>query len=426
MSMLMGTIEPHIKAIAPIVGAGGLGLVSRRSLNQSVRNAILARAMGPFYLITPNEEGEGSTLEALLPDLTKGPKRVFLSSLDGIEPGDTIVVHNLKTEERRCGVVNAQGQGRAPLPSDIGDPIKVELYEGNLIIGPDCLLTLDATPRQIIDRFEQDVTFWDRSHKRGAQLVAMAEGLGLLRSSPEFRRFAGLGPLVMDRADPAVMGRHLQMEPLVYPGTGEKTGAHALVTTGTGDLNVPVDGGATFARAAGILEWRWPHPDWGVPENQVLIDTYVLECVDAFKRYTNPEGKGVLIDPDNFSGDKDYWAGEVPRLDPPLRAGWDREDHLGGRSALIHAYGSDEGRHGFDQPGIMTDKTRRRCVERCPEGETCECATLEVFDVGNFHFDLIGAFLKSAGQELEAKACHATFDCDSIPAPPEARPLERL
>ena len=426
MSMLMGTIEPQIQAIAPIVGAGGLGLVSRRSLNQSVRNAILARAMGPFYLVTADEEGEGGMLEALLPDLTKQPKRVFLATLDKVKPGDTIVASNLKTGERRCGIVNEQGLGRAPLPSDIGDPIKIELYDGNLIIGPECTLTPNATPRQIIDRFERAVSHWNQAHRGNTKLVAMAEGLGLLRSSPEFRRFAGLGPLVMDRADPAVMGRHLQVEPLIYPGTGEQTGAHALITTGTGDLNVPVDGGATFARATGILEWRWPHPVWGVPENQVLIDTYVLECVDAFKRYTNPEGKGVLIDPDNFSGDRDYWAGQVPRLDPPLRAGWDREDHIGGRSALIHAYGSDEGRHGFDQPGIMTDKARRRCLDQCPEGEECACEEVEIFDVGNFHFNLIGEYLKSAGQKLDARPCHATFDCPDLPPPPEPRPIERL
>jgi len=41
--------------------------------------------------------------------------------------------------------------------------------------------------------------------------------------------------------------------------------------------------------------------------------------------------------------------------------------------------------------------------------------------VGNFHFNLIGDYLKHAGSQLEAKACHATFDCDDIPAPPAKR-----
>jgi hypothetical protein len=428
MSMVMGTVEPQLKAIAPVVGAGGLGLVSRRSINQSVRNAILARAMGPFYLLTRQEDGSGR-LEALLPDLVKSPKRVFLATLPQVEPGDTLMARNLTTGEQRCGVLNAEGRGRAPLPSDIGDRLEFHVYKGNPIIGPDCTFAEGAELRHSVNSFEQSTSYWDQSHEAGAPLAALAEGMGLLRSSPEFRRFAGLGPLVMDRADPAVLGRHLQTEPLEY-GTGEKTGAHALITTGVGDLNVPVDGGATFARAAGILEWREPHPEWGVPENQVLINKYILECVDAFKRYVNPEGKGVLIDPDNFSGDGDFWAGQVERLSPPLRAGWDRPDHLGGRSALIHAYGSDEGRHGFDEPGVMIDRARARCVERCeadPQGQGCDqCETLEVFDVGNFHFNLIGAFLKSNGQTLEARSCHATFDCDDIPPPPADRTLGEL
>ena len=424
MAMLMGTVEPHIKAIAPIVGAGGLGLVSRRSINQNVRNAILSRAMGPFYLVTRQEDGSG-ILDTLLPDLTERPKRVFLSSLPAVEPQDTIMAHNLTTGEKRCGVVNQDGQGRVSLPSDLGDKLEITIYEGNIITGPHCKFSEGAKARHTINKFEQATSYWDQSHGANTPLAALAEGLGHLRSTPDFRRFVMLGPLVMDRADPAVMGRHLQTEPLVY-GTGEQTGAHALITTGTGDLNVPVDGGATFARAAGILKWRENHPDWEVPENQVLIDHYILECIDAFKRYTNPEGKGVLIDPDNFSNDQDYWAGQVPRLDPPLRVGWDRPDHLGGRSSLIHAYGSDEGRHGFDEPGVMTDRTRARCAEACTEEDGCACDTLEVFDVGNFHFNLIGAFLKSAGQELEAKACHATYDCEEIPPVPEARALSDL
>lgn len=444
MSMLMGTIEPQIKAIAPIVGAGGLGLVSRRSINQSVRNAILARAMGPFYIISTqtiideeNEiEEEKIYLEALLPNLTKSPTRIKLATLDAIDEHDTIIVHNLTTQERRCGVVhNADPnrddpehrhlQGRVGIASDIGDRIKIEIYRGNQIIGEDCQLTAKASMIDEITEFEESGSFWNLSFEKGTPLTALAEGLGLRRSNPEFRRFAGLGPLVMDRADPAVMGRHLQLEPLTYPGTGETTGAHALITTGIGDLNVPVDGGATFARATGIMEWRTPHPIYNVPENQVLIDHYVLECVEDFKRFVNKKdpAKGVLIDPDNFSHDRDYWAGEIPRLDPPLRAGWSREDHLGGSSALIHAYGSPEGKHGFDEPGAMTDKARARCMNNCPQGEDCACEEVEVFDVGNFHFNLIGEYLKHAGTKLEARACHATFDCPDLPPPPEARDL---
>jgi hypothetical protein len=420
MSMLMGTVEPEIDAIAPIVGAGGLGLISRRSMNQSVRRAILARVFGPMYLATPTEDGK-TLVQSMNPNITKAPPKVNITTIEGVSPGDTMTVTNLDSDERECGKIDANGLGRTPMASDIGDPIVIHFYKGDVQTGPDCALEAGAEPYATIDEFGESITFRDISKEKGETLTALAEGLGHRRATPEFRRFAGLGPLVMDRTDPAVLGRHLQREPLFYPGTGQKTGTHALITTGVGDLNVPVDGAATFARAAGILEWREPHPDWGVPANQVLIDHYVLECIEEYKRYTDPDGNGVLIDPDNFSGDSDLWAGRVPRLDPPLRAGWDEEDALGGRSAAIFAYGDPRGKHGFDPPGEMTDRARKQCEESCAEGEECDCASVDVFDVGNFHFNLIGAYLESGGTELEARACHESFDCSDIPPVPERR-----
>ena len=426
MSMLMGTIEPEIEAIAPIVGAGGLGLVSRRSINQNVRNAVLSRALGPMYIVSPHEEG-GHILEALVSNLTKSPTRIPLSTLKEVEGGDTLEVTNLKSGERECGRVNEEGFGRAPMASDIGDPLSISLYRGDVIRGPNCELTKDAKPYITVDQFETSVSFWDQSYEAGAPLASLSEGLGLRRATPDFRKFAGLAPLVLDRTDPAVLGRHMLMEPLTYPGTGQSTGAHALITTGVGDLNVPVDGGGTFARATGILEWRRPHPQWGIPENQVLIDHYVYECVDELKRYTNPEGVGVLIDPDNFSQGQDLWGDAIPRLDPPLRAGWNRTDPLGGRSASIYAYGAPEGKHGFDTPGQMTDRAVTRCLEACADlEESCTCDDVEVFDVGNFHFNLIADYLESGGMTLDDKACHETFDCPDIPEPPIKRDSDTL
>jgi hypothetical protein len=420
MSMLMGCIEPEIEAIAPIVGAGGLGLVSRRSMNQSVRNAVLSRAFGPMYIVSPKEEG-GSILEAVVTNLTNSPSRVPLATLQDVQAGDTLEVHNLRSDEHECGRINQDGLGRAPMASDIGDPLVIHLYRGDVIVGKNCQLIEGSKPYAMINRFETSVSFWDQSHAANEPLVALSEGLGLRRATPDFRRFAGLGPLVLDRTDPAVLARHMQMEPITYPGTGQTTGAHALITTGIGDLNVPVDGGATFARAAGILEWKKNHPHWGVPENQVLIDYYVLEAVEELKRYTDLDGNGVLIDPDNFSQDNDLWAGQVDRLDPPLRAGWQREDHLQGRSASIYAYGDPKGKHGFDLPGIMTDRAAKRCTDSCAEGESCDCSSVEVFDVGNFHFNLIADYLKNRGKALEARACYATFDCPETPNAPTAR-----
>lgn len=419
MAMLMGSIEPEITAIAPVVGGGGLGTIARRSINSSVRRAVLLRSFGPMIIGTADADGE-TRIEMLVPNINERGVALHVDTLTGVSPGDTLRVVNHRNGEAECGRVNMEGGVRAPFASDVGDPLTVELYEGDVQDGKHCHIRGDAKPYATIDTFEDDVMFQNLSAEAGDPLTSFAEGLGLRRSTPDLRRFVGLGQIVMDRADPANYARHLQQEPLTYPGTGQTTGTHALVITSIGDLNVPVDAGQLFSRAAGLLEYLEPHPDWGVPENQVLIDHYVLEGVDALKRYTNPDGNGVLIDVNDFSGDTDEWAGRTARLDPPLRTGIDTPDALGGRSANMFAYGDDNGTHGFDGPGEMVDGARKRCRDAC-ETDDCGCADLWIFDVGNFTYNQLAAYLKSGGQEISVDLCLSRNDCADIPPVPEAR-----
>ncbi len=419
MAMLMGSIEPEITAIAPVVGGGGLGTIARRSINSSVRRAVLLRSFGPMILGTTDSDGE-TRVELFVPNINERGVPLHVDTVTGVEPGDTLRVINGRSGEAECGRVNAEGGVRAPIATDIGDPLTVELYRGDVQDGPECHVKGGATPYATVDTFEEDVVFQNLTAEAGDPLTSMAEGLGLRRATPDLRRFVGLGQIVMDRADPANYARHLQREPLTYPGTGHTTGAHALIVTGTGDLNVPVDAGQLFARAAGLLEYLEPHPDFGIPENQVLIDNYVLEGAEEMLRFTNPDGGGVLIDVNDFSGDTDEWAGRTARLDPPLRTGIDTPDALGGRSANTFAYGSDRGKHGFDGPGEMVDKARRRCREAC-EDDDCGCDDLWIFDVGNFHYNQLADYLKSGGQRIRTDLCLSRNDCDDIPPVPPAR-----
>jgi pimeloyl-ACP methyl ester carboxylesterase len=419
MAMLMGGLEPELDAIGSIIGGGSLGTMSRRSTNGAVRRAIVLRAFGPLFLATPTEDGK-TRVETLVPDLDGSPATRTLATVAKIPPGATMVVENLANGELGCGLLSPDALGRAPVAADLGDPLRIRFYAGDIVRGKDCVLATGARVIAEVATFGEDTVFQDQAYSAGDPLVALAEGMGLQRSSPDFRRFAGLGPLVMDRADPAVYARHLLNEPLIYPGTGQKTGAHALVTTAIGDLNVPVDSGMTFARAAGILDYLHPNPAFGVPDNQVLIDHHVPEGIDELKRYTDPDGVGVLLDPNDFSGDSDLWAGRVPRLDPPLRSGFDTKDALGGRSAAIFAYGSPQGMHGFDPPGEMIDAAREQCETACTTGD-CDCNTLEIFDVGSFHFNLIAEYLLSGGKTLNPDLCHSRNDCPAIAAPPARR-----
>ncbi|MCP4495841.1 MAG: hypothetical protein GY825_03565, partial [Phycisphaeraceae bacterium] len=124
MSMLMAGIEPEIKAIAPVVGGGGLGFVARRSFNSSVRRAVIMRTFGPLYV--GNIEDGSMTVRTVVPDINERPPEFPLGKVDGVEPGDTMVVRNLRSEEQECGHVDPDGRVRAPLASDLGDPIEIE------------------------------------------------------------------------------------------------------------------------------------------------------------------------------------------------------------------------------------------------------------------------------------------------------------
>src|SRR5690606_11759094 len=129
--------------------------------------------------------------------------------------------------------------------------------------------------------------------------------------------------------DPASYARHLLDEPLEYPGTGQSTGCHTLVLTSLGDMNVPAGSGVTFGRAAGLIDYLDPNPAYGVPDNQVLLDTYVAEAVHNLNRFTDAEGRGVHLDVDVLSDGDDIWGPTYPRLDPPIRIGVGKPDRLG-------------------------------------------------------------------------------------------------
>ena len=265
------------------------------------------------------------------------------------------------------------------------------------------------------------------------RLESLEEGLGLRRTSPALRRFQGLGQLVLDPADPAVLAPHLLNEPLEYEGTGEKTGTHTVVLTTTGDMNVPASSGVTHARAAGLIEYLEDDPRYGKPLNQVIIDNYVAEAVHTLGRFTDANGNPVHIDVENFSNSNDKWGPDYPRLDPPLRIGMDRLDPLGGYSAAIFPLTNATGQHGFDPPGAFSDDAVKRCVAACPtvedgEANLCadECANTQTYDVGRFLFNMIGKYLASGGMDLSTEACLGTNDCEDFPAAPADREADFL
>ena len=425
MSMLVGALEPKVKAIAPVVGGGFLSEITRRTLNGSVRKAVHLRLLGPLYTGTRQEDGT-MQLHQIIPDINDDAPELHFATIEGVEPGDTMLLENLVNGERQCGMVDPEGRVRAPIESDAGDPVRVSFYRGPVFRGGDgCEITTDAEPVITVDRLQHEITFQSRSYAPGTPLRSLADGLGMRRGTPDVRRFMGLAQIVLDRADPAAYARHLLDEPIKYPGTGDAGGAHALILTGTGDLNVPVSTGANVGRAAGIIGYLEDHPGYDVPANQALIDNGITMGVEDVGDKLSSTGERWLADADDFSGDGDFWAGLAPRVDPPIRAGLGVKDAIGGASAAFFPYGSPFGKHGFDDPGEMIDNAIRRCRDTCAEGMDCACEDTEVWDVGNFFFNMMGEFLASGGTRIRTDACMSSQDCsDFMPLPADREPSE--
>ncbi|MBI4704425.1 MAG: hypothetical protein HY744_25260 [Deltaproteobacteria bacterium] len=433
MSLVMGSVEPALEAVAPIAGGGGYSDIGIRSKQGGVPEAFLLRAMGPLFVRTFDKKDEQDpgrwVVATVVPDLNSEATRV-IAPAEGLEPWDTMVVVNLRTAERRCGFVAADGGARVGIASNAGDPVQILFYEGpQALPGTDCEIRPGARPGLLVESFTESFDFQGRSYEAGEPLVALSEGLGMRRGHPDLRGFQGLGQLVLDPADPAVLARHLLIEPLRYPGAGDQTGTHALVITTMGDMNVPASSGVAVGRAAGLIDYLEADPRYGKPDNQEIIDTYTAEAVNTLKRYTNSQGEGIHLDVENFSGGDDMYGAEVPRLDPPLRIGMSDTDPLGGKSAAIFPYNVPGGQHGFDMPGGMTDRARQQCRDACAQKEgddPCGCGSLETFDIGNFMMNMIGRYLATSGHELRSDRCLSSSDCAGFASLPPARDPQKL
>ncbi len=437
MSTYMGSVEPEIKAVFPIAAGGGLTDLGVRSQQSGVREAFILRTMCPLFTGSPDPEGDGMILEQIVPDLNDTAELRF-ATVDGIEEGDAVRVFNLNNGEIGCANVQADGTWRATVESDLGDKIKIVFYDGPALNGDKHCGIRDGFPEKLtIDTVKEAYDFQATTYAADSALIANAEGFGMRRSSPDLRRLFGLGQLIADPADPATLAPHMRLDPIHYPGTGQKTGSHMLLLTTAGDMNVPVSGGMSIARAADLISWDEVDERYGVPVNQVLIDQGVAEAAHTVARFTDGAGNPVNTDVENFSENGDLWKDDgIPRLDPPLRS-WGEDDLCDdsgcGYSGAIFPFPQPTGQHGFALPGTMTDWARKRCAEDCTtepadedDKDPCKCAELQTFDIGYYFFNMAGRYLRSGGKELATDMCNSRNDCDYVPEAPQPRSPDAL
>lgn len=433
VASVLGGVEPRLDCIAAVLPGGGITDISVRSLQGGVPEAFALRVMGPLYYGAVAEDGS-LPLTSVVPTGNDAWRRQTVTIAGPVRTGDTIVLENLVNGERDCGYVAPDGGLRVAVESDTGDAHVISHYSGEaLVLGSEhCDVIRSARLAETIDTFGHEVEYEGTVHMAGDELVAITDGLGIPRASPDFRRLLTLAQAVMDPADPAVYGRHLLDEPVSYASTGEVGGTSVMSLAMVGDMSVPTASAAALARSQGLLPFLEVDPRYGMPANQVLLDSYAIEGVDLLGRHeygvAGEYPNGVHIDIENFSDGQDIWGSNVPRLDPPLRLHGD--DSNGRQSGFFFAYARPEGEHGFPLPLELEGQLRSECADAC-EDDDCGCDEITTFDPAFFYFNLIGEYLGSGGTRIPLEACMSSNDCRcedgagdecvGWPPPPELR-----
>ncbi len=396
-----------------------------------------------------------------------------------LNPGDDIVLVNLASRAQRCARVQADGRFRTSVASDTNDPLRLYVYRalpgpGGVgvisairdfatcdqdpayqaaaarlnspmphaasqftiddfrVIEGDCSEGCGHVPTDGLheclrpDQTDCNAGFhpgYFRVSQRLQALVSPAEGLGLRRQSPDFRRFLTLMQGLLDKGDPISFAPYYFLRATPSFETPERHGV--IVTNTVGDQNVPLNTGNAFSRAAGLIpflpadapdhlrEYRTPaglQARYGSTPNRVLIDRNVLEGISWLNRWPAPMYPEALFDVDDLDEGTDLFGAQS--LTPPLRlvrlaraqinageldAVWQptvatsawNADPTAPLAATLNYYLRPEGRHSVDKP---------------PSPDL-------PFDYPTYAYNLAGRFFTTDGTDVYYRTHPATHLC---------------
>ncbi len=380
-SVLAG-VEPGIEQAVAIVPGGLLGEIGTRSTLHGITDAMVLRSLGPIFF------ADGRTLKVRANVGQTQDIAVDVANLPALSPKDTVVLHNEKTGEYRCGAVQPTGVFRVAVSVDAGDPLRLELYRGPLPpkVPEGCDLS-GRSPVATIDTFGYDVNVGAASFTSGAHLAAPCDGFGLRRATPDLRRFLGLGQIALEAADPMNFAPYWDGTRTLTYGNGETTHTHVMLVPSAGDPGVLIANGIALGRAAGFIGYDRDDPRYGKPQDQELIDTYAIEGTYRLGRYHDSKGNPVLMDVEHLAAVVPVDDGfDVPRLDPPLRLMHQNAD--GTYAGFILPMLTPQGKHGFVAP----DPT-------------------QPFDLGTYLLNIIGRYMQSGARDFSWDKCQVTSSC---------------
>ena len=370
----------------------------------------------------------------MVPDLNDtGEVEYACLDTDELREGDTVVVENLDNGEVGCFVAWPNGLIRIHVASDLLDPLRVTIYEGEVLADTEnCVVHEDAEERRVIDQWEVDAEFQFESWTVGDELQAPAEGFGLHRDTPALRRFMGIAQMVLEPGDPQNMALHYFTDPVDF---GDETGpSNVMVIATVGDMNVPINTGIAIARGAGILRFEEDDVDprladednpEGRTANRFLIDNDVimgLERISPFRRES--DGQQVLYDPDDYdrsgSPPSEGWIGDglgAPSHHTPLRV-WRRADDSEPCTCI-----DSTGEHSCTWPGETEGPLE---MVRCEQGVSSLVMPYlrihgehgfalpvphDQFDINTYMINMVGWYFYTQGREMRYDLCMATNSC---------------
>jgi hypothetical protein len=403
-------------------------------------------------------------------------------SREDFAEGNDVIVGNMTNGEVRCanigvGRTNAgtpvsdsgKPEFRVAIPATVGDQITITAYkpppgrkQAVKKYGKSCELLAGATQVKVIDKWagigttcqkaagDKCMTYQTQEYPIGSRLVAVSEGFGLKRQTPDFRRFMQLAQIALDPADPVTFAPYYYTRPR-FDENGNKVGPAGIYTINTiGDMNVPVNTGISAARIHGAIPFLRPdnvaakdYPDYVAPDklielfgstpNRLLLDNHVIEGIRWLKRHPAPGCKQnvnttvdgcpksdaydpqvceeALFDVENLSEGTIPIKPQVPakparliRLARPATAGdqtavwaprlqaemdgWKPNGVLGG---VVNAFIVPEGVHGFDPP------------DPCKK-----------WDTGMFLVNMVGRFFGTGATDIPYITDPKNFQCAAV------------
>lgn len=381
VSSVAAPLEPSVEAACPISNGGGLIDVSIRSRQRGVPEMVILAFMGPLLVGMPDPETGEPVLAFHVPD-GYNEVSVPVHSLEGLRPGDRIRLINLRSGEEDGAVVGDDFSFRLAVACDRGDPLRVEARN-----------PVSDAVTWAVDSFDREVPWQGTVFEADSPLVALVEGFGVQRQTPDLRRFLQIAQTAADPGDPINYAPYYFRDELYrdYPGVHRATRLGHVLTIG--DMHVPISTGVAFARAAGLIGYARDQIDWryGRTPHRVLVESHVLEGLERLRRFDRPpwnDPRRILLDPDWLSEGTDGY--HAPLLHEPLRLGVDQPP--GSRSVVRFFYPLPGGRHGIlpSDPGLA-------------------------YNVHLHATNAIATYFSTGGREWRDDLCLADDSCDYIP-----------